>query len=287
MIDSKIYIGAHISIAGGIYKACERADEIGCTCMQIFTANQRRWDTKPISKEDVALFKEGVQKTGLKHIMSHSSYLINLGSPKQENLVKSRAAFASEIDRCLALGLDYLNFHPGAALDSTEQQCLDQIIESVLSMEKQLAGSDLTLVFETTAGQGSVVGYNFEQLGYLVKGVSDKINIGVCIDTAHVFAAGYDIRSQEGIDRMFADFENHMPLSYLKALHINDSKCDLGTRKDRHEYIGEGKIGLTCFEVLMNHPATRHLPKYLETPGGGEEWKKEISMLKLKKATTL
>jgi deoxyribonuclease-4 len=211
--------------------------------------------------------------------MSHDSYLINLGCPHAENLHKSRHAFERELERCHQLRLDFLNFHPGAALDGTEEQCLETIVESLLGFEKLAAKGPTRLLIESTAGQGSTVGDRFEHLGYLVKALHRKIPIGVCLDTCHLFAAGYDISSMAGWRAVLKEFDEMVGMKSLYALHVNDSAKPLGSHVDRHASLGEGEIGIECFKAMMKHPDLCELPKYLETPDP-EIWPKEIAKLR-------
>lgn len=276
----QLLIGAHTSAQGGAFKALLEGKTIGATTVQLFTANQKQWKAKPLTEEMVALFERAQKETGMQKIMSHAGYLINLGSPLDEGLQKSRQAFKEEIDRCLALNLAYLNFHPGAALEGSREEALDRVVESLLEMENLLVDDSLRLLLETTAGQGTSLGWRFEEIGYILHKVKDKIPVGVCIDTCHIFAAGYDVRTAQGWKETLEEFEQHIGLAFLYAFHLNDSQCDLGSRKDRHAQLGEGKIGLDSFKFLMTYNKTRELPKYLETPGGIEFWDKEIWMLR-------
>jgi len=280
MVHKKIYIGAHTSIAGGVHHALLHGKEIGATTIQLFTANQRQWKSKEIPQEEIDLWHKTRKETGLDKIMSHDSYLINLGSPDPENLAKSRTAFKQEIKRCLALDLTFLNFHPGASVNDDRQVSLDRVVESLLEVRPLVEESGLTLLIETTAGQGSSLGWNFEEIGYLTHKLKGKLPIGVCIDTCHIFVAGYDIRSEESWNAVLKQFDEQIGLSLLNAFHMNDSVHDIGSKKDRHADIGEGKIGLESFKVLMTHPKTKWIPKYLETPGGHERWTKDIHQLK-------
>jgi deoxyribonuclease-4 len=277
---NKLLIGAHTSAAGGPYNALLEGKQIGATTIQLFTANQKRWEGKPLDPESINLWKQTLKKTGLREIMSHDSYLINLGAPDADNLVKSRLAFQAEIERCQQLEVSYLNFHPGAALKEDPHKCLDTIVESLLLTAPLVEKGSLRLLLETTAGQGSTVGYNFEQLGYILKKVEKKIPAGICIDTCHIFVAGYDIRTPEGWNRTLEEFDRFIGLQYLYAFHLNDSTKGLGSRVDRHKPLGEGEIGLDCFKFLMTDSRTRHIPKYLETPDGLPLWEKEIRMLR-------
>lgn len=280
MKHQALLIGAHTSAAGGVFNALIEGREIGATTIQLFTSSQRRWEGKPLEREVIEQWKKTLAETGLKEIMSHDSYLINLGAAKEEILLKSRKAFEEEIQRCLDLGIAYLNFHPGASVGGSDEECLDTICESLLGYEKQLHHTGLTLLLETTAGQGSSVGWNFQQLAYIIGKVKNHIPIGVCIDTCHIFAAGYDIRTEAGWNQVLNEFDRIIGLTYLRAFHLNDSLKDLGSRVDRHQPLGAGKIGWECFKFLMTDSRTQKIPKYLETPEGPELWKKEIQTLR-------
>lgn len=277
---SKLLIGAHTSAAGGVHHALLEGQQIGATTIQLFTANQRQWKGKALDEKQIEQWKESLKETGLKQIMSHDSYLINLGAPDEENLAKSRATFAAEITRCTQLGIAFLNFHPGAALKSDPQQCLDLIVESLLECAPLLEGKETRLLLETTAGQGSAVGWRFEELAYVLQRVEKRIPIGVCIDTCHIFVAGYDIRTKETWSATLEEFDRVVGLKNLYAFHLNDSMKGLGSRVDRHQDLGKGMIGLEAFRFLMQDPRTRELPKYLETPGGPPLWEKEIQLLR-------
>lgn len=280
MTEKKLLVGAHMSAAGGVHNAPYEGEKIGATVFQLFTSNQRQWHTKKLTDEEIVLWEDAVKATEMTHIMSHDSYLINLGSPKKDMLSRSRKAFREEISRCHKLKIDYLNFHPGAAVGSTEQECLDTITESLLELEDIAKEGKTRLLIEITAGQGTNVGYSFDHLAYIVKKVHKKIPIGICIDTCHCFAAGYDIRTAEGLDKTLKEFDETVGLNYLFAFHANDSVFDLGSRKDRHANLGKGKIGLECFKFLMTDHRTKHIPKYLETPNGSKYWEDEIKLLK-------
>lgn len=276
----KLLIGAHTSAAGGVYNALLQGKEIGATTIQLFTTNQKQWKGREISDEMAQLWKKTKKETGLKKIMSHDSYLINLGSPNEENLEKSLQAFQSEIERCHKLEIDYLNFHPGAATTSTEEECLQQIVRSLKKFEKLCAKGNTRLLLETTAGQGSSVGHKFEHLAYILERVKGALPIGVCIDTCHIFVAGYDIRTKAGWEATLEEFEKIIGLKHLYAFHLNDSLKPFASRRDRHAHLGKGEIGLESFKFLMQHPVTRELPKYLETPEGPPVWKEEIALLR-------
>jgi deoxyribonuclease IV len=275
-----LLIGAHTSAAGGVFNALYEGKKIAATTIQLFTTNQRRWVSKPLEGEVISKWKDALKETGLKKIMSHDSYLINLGAPDAENLLKSRQSFREEIERCVQLDISFLNFHPGAALHETREQCLDRIVESLLLMEPSIANSSTRFLLETTAGQGSAVGNRFEELSYIISRVEKRIPIGVCIDTCHIFVAGYDIRTPKAWDQTLNEFDAVIGLKHLYAFHINDSKRELGSNVDRHAHLGEGMVGLESFKFLMQDSRTREIPKYLETPNGMEMWEKEIRLLR-------
>lgn len=269
-------IGAHTSAAGGAPNALREGASIGATTVQIFTSNQKQWQGREIAPEEIDEWNRLLDETGISSVMSHDSYLINLGSPNPENLEKSRAAFKEEIERCNQLNIPLLNFHPGAATDKNIEACLDRIAESLLQCDPR----NTTLLLEMTAGQGSSVGHTFEHIAHIIGLVKGQIPIGVCIDTCHIFAAGYDIRTKEGWEKTLLDFDRIIGLQYLRAFHINDSMKDIGSRVDRHANLGQGKIGMDCFEFLARSPKTRHLPMYLETPRDLNTWTQEIKAMK-------
>lgn len=276
----KLLIGAHTSTAGGLENALLEGQEIGATTIQLFTSNQKQWQGRVITDEMAQLFLETQEATGIQKVMSHSSYLINLGSPKEDLLKKSQATFHKEIERCHALNLDFLNFHPGAATGSSLDECLEQIIISLLKFEALCDKGPTRLLLETTAGQGTSVGHEFEHLATIIEGVKGAIPIGVCIDTCHIFAAGYDIRTKEAWDETLKEFDEVIGLQHLYAFHLNDSMKPFDSRRDRHAHLGEGEIGLEAFQVVMTHPKLRDLPKYLETPKGIPVWTDEIALLR-------
>lgn len=281
MKEKELLIGAHTSAAGGVHNALYEGRDIGATTIQLFTSNQRQWHSRSLSLEAVELWQKALDETGLKSIMSHDSYLINLGAPDPEVLVKSRAAFREEIIRALQLDLAFVNFHPGAALKEGVEPCLDRIIESLKGVKDLLAGKKkLRLLLEATAGQGSVVGAKFSELAYVIERVEHDIPIGVCIDTCHIFAAGYDIRTKKALDETLDDFDRTVGIKHLYALHLNDSQKGLACRVDRHADLGEGMIGIDAFKAIMQDARLVNLPKYLETPGGCEMWRKEIALLR-------
>ncbi len=274
-------IGAHTSTQGGLENALLHGAAIGATTVQLFTSNQRQWAGRPLGKTVLNTWHDRLETTSIKEVMSHASYLVNLGSNKEALLTKSRAAFTEEIMRCLDLKISYLNFHPGAATGDSAAACLDRIIESLRMLEPIFQQeTTLRLLLETTAGQGSTVGHSFEELAYIIAGVKAVVPIGVCIDTCHIFAAGYDIRTADGWENTLAQFESIVGLNHLYALHVNDSMTPFGSKKDRHANLGDGTIGMACFQAMMQHPKLRMMPKYLETPNGATMWTKEIQLLR-------
>ncbi|WP_345969885.1 deoxyribonuclease IV [Sulfurimonas sp. HSL1-6] len=276
---SNKFVGAHTSASGGVYNAITNAEAIGAQAFALFTKNQRQWKAKDLDTETIDTFKRLLEESGIapKHVLPHDSYLINLGHPEEEKRRKSFDAFVDEVERCMQLGLDRLNFHPGSHLKQIgEEVCLDRIAES---MNRTLdATSGVTLVLENTAGQGSNLGWKFEHLAHIIDKVEDKSRVGVCIDTCHMFTAGYDIRTKEAYDVSMAEFENIVGFKYLRGMHLNDSKPDLGSHVDRHDSIGKGKIGLEAFRYIMNDPRMDDIPLILETIDE-TIWAEEIKLL--------
>jgi deoxyribonuclease-4 len=273
------YVGAHVSASGGVDKAPENANQIGARAFALFTKNQKQWFSNPLTLASIKLFRDNCEKFDYKpfQILPHDSYLINLGHPEQEQLSKSRTAFLDEMQRCEQLGLDRLNFHPGSHLNSIgEEVCLKRIAESINIVLGKTRG--VTAVIENTAGQGTNMGHKFEHLREIIDNVEDKSRVGVCIDTCHAYTSGYDVKTTEGFKRTFEKFEEIVGFKYLKGMHLNDSKKELGTRVDRHDNIGIGFIGEEPFGILMNDPRFDNMPLILETP---EEslWEAEIKKL--------
>lgn len=274
------YIGAHVSAAGGVENAPLRAHEIGATGFALFTKNQRQWKAKPLTEESITKFKRHCEDLGfpMDAIIPHDSYLINLGHPEEDKLQKSRDAFLDEMQRCEQLGIQMLNFHPGSHLNKvSEKDCLSYIAESVNIAIQETTG--VVAVIENTAGQGTNMGHRFEHLAEIIDQVDQKERVGVCLDTAHAFAAGYDLSTVEGFTDTFRQFDEIVGFGYLKGMHLNDSKKELGTRVDRHASIGEGFIGWTPFEMIMRDDRFNHMPLILETPNI-ERWPEEIAQLK-------
>ncbi|EEI47070.1 apurinic endonuclease (APN1) [Proteus mirabilis ATCC 29906] len=274
------FVGAHVSAAGGVDQAVLRAHEIKATAFALFTKNQRQWKAAPLSTESIDKFKKNCEIYGYgpAQILPHDSYLINLGHPEEEALEKSRAAFLDEMQRCEQLGIELLNFHPGSHLKKIDvDKCLQRIAESInITLDKT---QNVTAVIENTAGQGTNLGYRFEHLAAIIDGVEDKSRVGVCIDTCHTFAAGYDLRTVEDCEKTFAEFDNIVGFQYLKAMHLNDAKSELASRVDRHHSLGQGNIGKVPFTYIMQDIRFDGIPLILETINP-DIWPEEIAWLK-------
>jgi len=274
------FIGAHVSTASGVENAPLNAEKIGANAFALFLKNQRRWFDKPYPPQRIRRFRETLKERGFseKYVLPHAAYLINLCAPDKEKAEKSYTALKDEIERARSLGLKFVNFHPGSHLGRyTEREALRIIAERVNQLIEET--EEVVLVLETTAGQGSNLGYRFEHLAEIIEMVEDKERIGVCIDTCHIFAAGYDISTERGYYRVFDEFGEVVGFEYLKGVHLNDSKTPAGSRKDRHAPIGEGYIGITPFELMMKDPRFENIPLILETPEP-ERWKEEIELLR-------
>lgn len=272
------YIGAHVSASGGVESAPVNAHEIGANAFALFTKNQRQWSSKPLTEENIRLFKERCAQYGFEpgFILPHDSYLINLGHPQEEGLAKSRAAFLDEMERCQQLGLKLLNFHPGSHLNEISlEECLDRVAESINLALARTEG--VTAVIENTAGQGSNVGFEFRQLKYIIDRVEDQSRVGVCIDTCHTFTAGYDVLTE--YDEVFDQFDREVGFGYLKGIHLNDSKKALASHVDRHDSIGKGLMGIEFFRRMMEDSRFDEMPIILETPDESL-WKEEIALLR-------
>jgi len=273
-------LGAHVPTTGGLKTASEHGRAIGADVVQIFTRNQVQWRARPIAADEAAEFKAALAGSGIRMALSHGSYLVNLASPKADVLRKSRDAFLAEMQRCHALGIPYLVFHPGAHMGAGEAAGLDAVTASLDHVLERADGVDVTPLLEVTAGQGSYVGHRFEHLAAILERARRPERLGVCLDTCHLLAAGYDIASPEGYEKTMADFTRIVGLSRLKAVHMNDAKKGLGSRLDRHEAIGKGCLGLETFRRIMNDTRFDGVPLILETPGGIDEWGKEIALLR-------
>lgn len=273
------HIGPHVSASGGVENAPLAAHELGATAFALFTKNQRQWHAAPLSQKSIDLFKERCQQFDLSadHILPHDSYLINLGQPDDEKLALSRSSFLEEMQRCEQLGLRMLNFHPGSHLkEISVEQCLDRIAESInLALDQT---SDVVAVIENTAGQGTNVGFSFQHIAHIISRVNDKSRVGVCVDTCHTYSAGYDLKTAQGYEQTWREFDETIGLGYLKAIHLNDTKKELGSRVDRHDSIGKGLLGIEFFERIMRDPRFDHIPFILETPDE-TLWREEIAWL--------
>ena len=273
------YFGAHVSASGGVENAVSNAQSIGANAFALFTKNQRQWVAPSLTKSQIDTFVDACRNGGFTpaQILPHDSYLINLGHPDQEGLDKSREAFFEEMLRCQQLGLDRLNFHPGSHLKRiSEEGSLDRIAESINMALDRTQG--VTAVLENTAGQGSNLGYRFEHLAYIIERVEDKSRVGVCIDTCHSFAAGYDLRTKEACDATFAEFDRIIGFNYLRGMHLNDAMRPLGSRIDRHSPLGDGEIGWECFRYIASDARFDNIPLILETPDESR-WAEEIATL--------
>ncbi len=273
------YIGAHVSASGGVENAPKNAAAIGAKAFALFTKNQRQWVAKPLTDENIKKFKDNCSKYNFTNdvILPHDSYLINLGHPEEEKLNKSRDAFLDEMQRCELLGLKYLNFHPGSYLKKMpETDCLTRVAESINITLEQTESA--VAVIENTAGQGSYLGYTFEHLAKIIELVKDKSRVGVCIDTCHAFAAGYDIRDEETFNQTFEKFSSIVGFEFLKGMHLNDAKSTFQSRVDRHHSIGKGNIGVDAFKFIMNDSRFDNIPLILETIDS-DLWTDEIKLL--------
>ncbi len=270
-------LGAHVSIAGGIFLAPERGKELGCDCIQIFSKNQMQWAAAALAEKDAEVFREAFLRSGLQSAVVHGSYLTNLASPDPKLLEKSRKAFLLEMERCAQLGIELLIFHPGAHMGAGEEKGLKTIAES-LEWVLERGPEGITLTLENTAGQGSLLCSGFEQLAKIIELVGEKKRVAVCIDTCHTFAAGYDF--VQDYSAVWREFERTVGLEKIRAFHLNDAKAQCGSHLDRHENIGKGKIGKDGFVQLMNDRRFEKIPMNLETPGGDMGYKKDLKFLR-------
>jgi deoxyribonuclease-4 len=272
-----------MSIAGGVHTAVERAMKIRCTTMQMFVKNNTQWKGKPLSNDDISTYKKLLSESSINPVVVHDTYLINLCATDERILKNSRAALKDELDRAEALDVEYLNFHPGSHLGAGEQEGIKRVAESLNIIHEQTRAYKVKSVVETTAGQGTAIGHRFEQLRAIIDSVEERDRMAVCVDTCHIFAAGYDISTEEGYEATFREFDEIVGLSRLVAFHVNDSKRQLGSHVDRHEHIGKGKIGKAGFRLLMNDERFRNIPKILETPKG-PEMKEDVRNIRVLKS---
>ena len=276
----KLRLGAHMSIAGGFEKAIERGLRVGCDTIQIFSKSNNQWDAPPIADDQAKRFREAAKTGGIQPVFSHTAYLINVGSPDSQTQQRSTKALQVEAERATALGLSFVVLHPGSHKETGEDECLKKIAGSVADILKATAGSPVKVLYEIAAGQGSCVGHRFEHLAALLKLTGHPDRVGICLDTCHLFAAGYDIRTPAAYKKTFEEFDRIVGIKRVEAVHLNDSKKELGSRVDRHEQIGQGQIGLEAFRCLMNDKRFAHLPMVLETPKD-EECTEDIMNLKI------
>ena len=278
--DRSILLGADMSIAGGVHCAIERAASIGCTTMQMFVKNNNQWSGKTLTTEDISTYKKLLRESSIGPVVVHDTYLINLCATNKDILQKSRDALKDELNRCEMLGVEYLNFHPGSHMGAGERDGVQRIAESLNLIHEQTAGYRVKSVIETTAGQGTAIGYRFEHLRQIIDLVHQQERMAVCVDTCHVFAAGYDIVTETGYEQTFREFDSVVGLDRLVAFHVNDAKRERGSRVDRHEHIGKGTIGRAGFRLLMNDGRFKTIPKILETPKG-PEMKEDVKNMKV------
>ncbi len=260
-----LLIGAHMSIVDGIHHALERGESIGCSTIQLFTKNNRQWKARPLTKNDIELYQQAAKQSSIKWVVAHATYLINIGSPDKTIEKKSINAVIMELKRCQALGIPYLVLHPGSHVKTNQDSCIQQISDNLNKIFASAPGKTM-LLLETMAGQGSSVCYSFEHIALIIKQSKYKRRLGVCLDTCHIFAAGYDFRTKKTYEATWKEFDSTIGFNKLKVIHINDSKKDLGSQVDRHEEIGKGKIGKQAFRLLFNDKRFFNIPKILETP---------------------
>ncbi len=263
-----VLLGAHLSISGGYYRAVERAAELGCDTVQLFTRSNVQWRARPLTEEDCTLFRRALRRTGVRLPSAHANYLINLGSAERAKRERSIRALVDEVERCHRLGIGYLVLHPGAHQGDGERQGIARVARALDRVLRASAGLEVRILLENTAGQGTSLGYRFEHLKALLERCREPERLGICLDTCHLFAAGYPLAPQAAYERTMEEFDRTVGLRQVRVVHLNDSKKPLGSRVDRHEHIGEGKLGLTPFRLLLADRAFRGLPMYLETPKG-------------------
>ncbi|HET7747050.1 MAG TPA: deoxyribonuclease IV [Vicinamibacteria bacterium] len=273
-------IGAHVPITGGIFNAPGNGRAIGADAIQVFTRNQMQWACRPLSAEECARFRAAMKETGMRAAMTHASYLVNLAGPEGDFLDRSRAAMVTEMQRCHALGIPHLVFHPGAHMGRGEKAGMAALAKSLDAILAATRGLRVTPLLEVTAGQGTSVGHRFEHLAEVLQRVKEPRRLGVCLDTCHLFAAGYDVSTAKGYEQTIEAFDRLVGLRTLQAIHLNDSRRELGSRVDRHARAGEGLIGLEMFRRVVNDPRLRDVPKVVETPGPTDAWRKEVALIR-------
>jgi deoxyribonuclease IV len=281
--DPRPRFGTHMSVAGGLENAFQAGVDAGCDCLQIFVKNQRQWQAASLTDEQITRYREAAHATGLAPVVAHASYLLNLASPDASNRERSVRAMIDELERCEALGVSALIFHPGAALDDTLEAGIARIIESLDEVHRACPGLATTILLETTAGQGSAIGWHFDQLAAILDGVKASDRLGVCLDTCHLFAAGHDFRTADGYAKMIDEMDRAFGLTRVRCIHTNDSKKECGSRVDRHEHIGKGKIGKAGFAHFVNDPRFQDVPFILETPKGKDGRGTDLDRVNLKR----
>ena len=282
-VQPEILLGAHMSIAGGMHRAIERASSIQCRAMQIFVKNNMQWFARPLTREEIRAFREHPDRRRLAAVFAHANYLINLAAINPQFHANSLRALSEELTRADQLGLPFLVLHPGAHLGEGEEAGLEKVVVSIDRIFAKIPKVKTRIALETTAGQGSSLGHTFEHLAHIIVRVREPERLCVCLDTAHVFAAGFDLTTEAGTRKMFREFDRTIGLKHLVALHLNDSKTARGSRVDRHEQIGKGRIGLEAFRVIMRDPRFRKIPKVLETPKG-KELREDVENMKTLRA---
>ncbi len=287
MEKGRLNIGAHVSISGGLYKSVSRAVNIGCETMQIFVKSNAQWKARRLTKDEIEEFKLELKRTDIHPVIVHSSYLINLCAVDREVLKKSRLAFIDELKRCESIGADYFVFHPGAHLGKGLDYGIKLTAESLNIIHEKTKGFKTLSIIEVTAGQGTAIGYKFEQIAKLIELVEDKKRIGVCVDTCHIFSAGYDIRSEKGCEKTFSEFDAIIGIEKIRVFHLNDSIRGLNSRVDRHYHIGKGFIGKEAFAYIMRNPIFAEVPKIIETPKGNNDKFDLINLKTLRKLASL
>ncbi len=272
-------LGCHVSVGGGVHKAPQRGHDLGCEAIQIFTRNPNQWKCKPLTEENITGFKAGIKTFNIQVVMTHSIYLINMASVDRSLRKRSETAFLNEMDRCEALDIPYLVFHPGSFRTSTEKHGIRRLVNSLQRLLNKRPNQQVQLLIENTSGAGSLLGSTFAQIAAIRDQIGFPDRVHVCFDTAHAFAAGYDLRTPEGYHGIMDEFDSSIGLQHLKGFHLNDSKTELASHRDRHENIGLGLIGQPVFAEIINDPRFKSHPMTLETPGGEEWFRKNLQLL--------
>jgi len=286
-VAQKPRFGAHMSVAGGLENACHAGAAVGCDTLQIFVKNQRQWHAPPLTDDQVRRFKEALSATGLTPVVAHATYLLNLASPDKTTRDKSIRCMIDELQRCEALGVAGLIFHPGAHMNDTIDAGIARIAQALDQVHKACAGFDSRILLETTAGQGTAIGWQFDQISAVIERTKDPERLGVCLDTCHLFAAGYDFRTKEGYDAMIGEMDATFGIERIKCIHSNDSKRECGSRVDRHEHIGKGRIGKGGFSHFVNDERFAGIPMILETPKGKDGRGSDLDKVNLKRLRAL